>query len=124
MRIAHKGPSPTHRPDPGTILHHADGRRTRIFTRAWRDGQDHPTYAGQVWLSIQPFIKHFDSSGSSFVAPSAERRLWKGWVPPEAVPVRIGLVLGPGWSEPLSKTKGKGRGVVPTPRAAALQAAS
>lgn len=88
-----------HRPAPGQILRHKDKRRVRIFARAWREGMDHPTYEGQAWLSVQPFTRQYDSAGSSFVAPCAENPLWQGWVPADSVSVRVGLVLGPGWTE-------------------------
>lgn len=93
-----------HRPAPGVTLRH-EGRRVRVFTRPWRDGHDHPTYSGHVWLSIQPFTRQWDSAGHSYVAPAAEKPLWCGWVPPTAVDMRVALVLGPGWTE----VKGKGQ---------------
>lgn len=94
-----------HRPDPGLVLAHKDKRRVRVFTRAWRDGHDHPTYSGHIWLSIQPFVKHWDSAGHGYMAPCAEKPLWCGWVPPTSVDMRVALVLGPGWAE----TKKKGQ---------------
>lgn len=88
-----RNPTTGSAPSHAYEVRHHDGRRVRVYTREWREGED-PRREGLIYLSIQPILR---VEGSLMV--DAVHPLWVGWTFVDGVQCRVEAVLGPGWTE-------------------------
>lgn len=74
---------------------HEDGRKARLFTREWREGQD-PRHEGLIYVAFQKWVRRNKDMPGYW---DAVHPIWWGWTWPDGLNYRIAIVLGPGWVE-------------------------